>query len=106
MLTRAMGGSLASVWVRGSLVLATSAFCLQCGSSSDSKGPSAGAAGSSTGGNPGGAGADQTDYGGAVNAIPGAPGCGLADKAAFCDSFDQPSANHGRAGELDASKWS
>jgi hypothetical protein len=34
----------------------------------------------------------------------GEPGCGLA-AAAFCDSFDGPSANHGRAGELDTTFW-
>jgi len=33
------------------------------------------------------------------------PGCGLAS-AAFCDSFDAPSANRGRAGELSIGKWS
>ena len=31
--------------------------------------------------------------------------CGLAS-AAFCDTFDAPSANKGRAGELDATRWS
>jgi hypothetical protein len=31
--------------------------------------------------------------------------CGLAS-AAFCDTFDAPSANRGRAGELDATRWS
>ncbi len=35
----------------------------------------------------------------------GGPGCGL-DAAAFCDTFDLPSAVHGRAGELDPLKWS
>jgi hypothetical protein len=33
------------------------------------------------------------------------PGCGFA-LAAFCDTFDAPAANKGRAGELDATKWS
>ena len=36
---------------------------------------------------------------------PGPPGCGL-DHAAFCDPFDQPSERRGRAGELDATRWS
>ena len=36
---------------------------------------------------------------------PGGPGCGL-DSAAFCDTFDHPSTNKGRAGELDATLWS
>lgn len=31
--------------------------------------------------------------------------CGLAS-AAFCDTFDAPSPNNGRAGELDATRWS
>jgi len=35
----------------------------------------------------------------------GAPGCGL-DAAAFCDTFDQPASVQGRAGELDATRWS
>jgi hypothetical protein len=35
----------------------------------------------------------------------GGPGCGL-DAAAFCDTFDGPSAVRGRAGDLDPGKWS
>jgi hypothetical protein len=35
----------------------------------------------------------------------GEPGCGF-DHAAFCDTFDAPSAHRGRAGELDARLWS
>jgi hypothetical protein len=34
----------------------------------------------------------------------GEPGCGL-DHAAFCDTFDAPASNRGRAGELDAAFW-
>ena len=37
--------------------------------------------------------------------VVGEPGCGF-DQAAFCDTFDAPSANQGRAGELDARMWS
>jgi hypothetical protein len=36
---------------------------------------------------------------------PGPPGCGL-DAAAFCDTFDAPTAAVGREGELDPKKWS
>lgn len=36
---------------------------------------------------------------------PGGPGCGFAS-AAFCDTFDAPSAVRGRAGDLDPSRWS
>ena len=36
---------------------------------------------------------------------PGPPGCGL-DAAAFCDTFDAPTAGGGREGELDPKKWS
>src|SRR5947207_2218655 len=36
---------------------------------------------------------------------PGPPGCGLG-AAAFCDTFDAPSAGGGREGELDPKKWS
>lgn len=35
----------------------------------------------------------------------GGAGCGL-EAAAFCDTFDAPSTNRGRAGELDATIWS
>jgi hypothetical protein len=35
----------------------------------------------------------------------GGPGCGLPS-AAFCDTFDAPAAAQGRAGELDARRWS
>ena len=41
----------------------------------------------------------------AVAHPPGASGCGFA-AAAFCDTFDAPSVVHGRAGELDAARWS
>lgn len=37
--------------------------------------------------------------------VVGAPGCGF-EHAAFCDTFDAPSAHQGRAGELDARMWS
>src|SRR5690242_17580863 len=36
---------------------------------------------------------------------PGGPGCGF-ESAAFCDTFDQPSAMRGRAGDLDVTYWS
>jgi hypothetical protein len=35
----------------------------------------------------------------------GGAGCGLS-AAAFCDTFDKPSSNKGRAGELDSTRWS
>jgi hypothetical protein len=35
----------------------------------------------------------------------GGPGCGL-DAAAFCETFDAPSSTRGRAGELNATRWS
>jgi hypothetical protein len=63
-------------------------------------GAGAGGAGEAQGGR------TNTSFGGAVAAIPGAPGCGLGDKAAFCDSFDAPASKKGRAGELDVEKWS
>jgi hypothetical protein len=37
--------------------------------------------------------------------VTGGPGCGLAS-AAFCDTFDGPSAARGRAGELNPTWWS
>ncbi len=38
-------------------------------------------------------------------AVPGPAGCGLP-AAAFCDTFDAPASVQGRAGELDARRWS
>jgi hypothetical protein len=35
----------------------------------------------------------------------GGPGCGF-ERAAFCDTFDAPSTMRGRAGDLDARRWS
>src|SRR6478735_11590129 len=52
------------------------------------------------------AGKGNNSFGGAITAVPGTPGCGLGDKAAFCDSFDDIAADNGRAGELDVHKWS
>jgi len=98
-------------------LLALASLCLHCGSSQSHPATSAGAGGmTATGGsesggvsetgNGGTASGAPASSGGAVTAIPGGPGCGLGDAAAFCDSFDAASANHGRAGELDALKWS
>jgi hypothetical protein len=42
---------------------------------------------------------------GGIVGVPGDPGCGL-EAAAFCDTFEAPSANQGRAGDLDAKLWS
>jgi len=50
---------------------------------------------------------DASDVADAATSDPtiGEPGCGFAH-AAFCDTFDAPSAHRGRAGELDARIWS
>jgi hypothetical protein len=48
---------------------------------------------------------DATADGGPGVVVMGAPGCGLP-AAAFCDTFDAPAAQHGRAGELDPKYWS
>jgi len=105
-------------------LLALASLCFQCGSSQPHPATGAGGANgtgaagktesggnSETGGTgSGGIAASQggapISSGGAVTAIPGGPGCGLADAAAFCDAFDAPSTTHGRAGELDPLKWS
>jgi len=107
-------------------VLTLAALCFQCGSSqphaatgtaggmSVAGGTSVAGGANTIGGSTGaggsgtvpGAGAPPVAVGGSVTAIPGGPGCGLGDAAAFCDSFDAPSATHGRAGELDPLKWS
>lgn len=107
-------------------LLALASLCFQCGSSQthpttgaggvDGGGDQPGVGGKSESGGsgepgsggtgPSAAGSAPAASGGAVTAIPGGPGCGLAEAAAFCDPFDAPSANHGRAGELDPLKWS
>jgi hypothetical protein len=43
--------------------------------------------------------------GGGSEEVSDGPGCPLQSMA-FCDTFDAPSTNSGRAGELDAKKWS
>jgi hypothetical protein len=40
-----------------------------------------------------------------IAVVPGPPGCGLP-AAAFCETFDAPASVQGRAGELDAGRWS
>jgi hypothetical protein len=112
------------------------ATCIACGSNdpaSDDPGPTPGGEGSGGAavvGSSGTAGSMVTGAGG-VNASTGSggaagaagpggamggsggapiieqprPGCGLS-AAAFCDTFDAPSVNRGRAGEMDALKWS
>ena len=77
-----------------------------CGSSSSDagKGGNSSTGGGSAGGATGSGG--EQSSGGAVMSIPGAPGCGLGSLAAFCDSFDMPTTNSGRGGDLDPAKWS
>lgn len=100
-------------------LLTLASMCFQCGSSQPHPSTSAGSGGNEAGGGNVGGGDDgnggssaanggspPVSSGGAVTAIPGGPGCGLGDNAAFCDSFDAPSSTKGRAGELDPLKWS
>jgi hypothetical protein len=74
-----------------------------------SSGGSSGSSGSSSGGNSGGTSNSSAGHtssnGGAITVVPGAPNCGLAEKAAFCDQFDAPAKTQGRAGELDTALW-
>jgi len=56
----------------------------------------------SSGGRAGSAGSP----GPAVDTTPGGPGCGFGDSPTFCDTFDAPSPQMGRAGELDSLDWS
>jgi len=84
------------------------------GSGNAGEGVSAGSPGGNPGGSPGNsggagpseAGKGNNSFGGAIVTMPGAPGCGLGDKAAFCDTFDAPATDTGRGGELDVHKWS
>lgn len=48
---------------------------------------------------------ESSSSGGDTGPIPGGPGCGF-ESAAFCDTFDAPAAQRGRAGELDVTRWS
>jgi hypothetical protein len=53
----------------------------------------------------GGGGAGASSGAGGSDFPPGPPGCGLPE-AAFCETFDAPAATSGRAGELDATRFS
>lgn len=64
-----------------------------------------GSTGGSSKGGSGSKGGESPSFGGEVTVVPGAPSCGLADNAAFCEQFDAPADQHGRAGELDSSRW-
>lgn len=76
-------------------------------SGSGGNGASGGQGGSSGrgGGGSGGSGGSGNEGNMAGIGPMGDPACGL-DAAAFCDNFDAPSKNRGRAGELDAKRWS
>jgi hypothetical protein len=112
-----MNSSFDSGWTRGPILLPL-LLCLHCGSSQPGASSPPGSAGApanaaagsmnipGSSGAAGAAGSDSQSFGGAVASIPGAPGCGLGDKAAFCESFDAPSTSRSRAGELDPLKWS
>ena len=84
-------------------------FLLGCGKGANdghdvttSTGPSgSGGTQTSTSGSTTGGSTTGTGGGGPM----GDPGCGLG-AAAFCDNFNAPSANKGRAGELDVRSWS
>lgn len=82
----------------------------QCGSSQPHANGVSGATGTSGSENGGGSdassGGGNTSSAGATMTVPGAPGCGFGDKAAFCETFDAPAQQQGRAGELDSLKWS
>jgi hypothetical protein len=89
------------------IVVLASLLLFGCGNDSDdsnalSDAGSSGSGGSAKGG--GGTGG-SSDGGGGSSIIIGGPGCGLKS-AAFCDTFDAPSSNRGRAGELDRAEWS
>lgn len=74
------------------------------GAGSSSGGGSSVAGKASTGGS-GSKGGESPSFGGEVTVVPGAPSCGLADNAAFCEQFDAPAEQQGRAGELDSARW-
>ena len=86
------------------------------GGSASGKGGGTGAGGAGRSGSSGDGGAAGADQGGgtggkggtggsSIDPTPGDPGCGL-DAAAFCDTFDAPAKDRGRAGEADVTKWS
>ena len=89
----------------GLLLLVPALLCQHCGSSQSHANATGGNGGQSNGGSAN-AGQPSTSFGGAVTSIPGGPGCGLGDLAAFCDAFDAPAKDRGRAGDLDRTRWS
>ena len=92
----------AKAWSSYALMLAAVALSA-CGSG---KTPAASAGTGGTKSGPSG----SSGSGGDVDMPPtmgimGPPNCGL-DSAAFCDGFDKPATNKGRAGDLDIESWS
>jgi hypothetical protein len=76
------------------------------GAGTGAHGAGSGAAGAAGSGTPGsGGGASASSGSGGSDFPPGPPGCGLPE-AAFCETFDAPAAKTGRAGELDATRFS
>jgi len=75
------------------------------GGTSGASGSAGKGSGGANGGSSAGTGAEANAPGAGGELPTGDPGCGL-DAAAFCDNFDAPSKNRGRAGELDSERWS
>jgi len=101
-----MKNSLGSLGLQRVGLVLSALLTLHCSSSKSDNSNNAGAGGSgaATGGSSSVGGSQ--DFGGAVASVPGAPGCGLGDKAAFCDTFDAPATTQGRSGEIDSTHWS
>lgn len=94
--------AVAKAWSPYGLTVAAVALCFACGSS---KNPAAtGGTGGTNGGSAGSGSGGEVDVPPTMG-IMGPPNCGL-DSAAFCDGFDKPATNKGRAGDLDIASWS
>src|SRR5262249_28659557 len=98
---------------------------IHCGNSDDSKGggnqatsgsagmgatsgtgASGGTSASGGAGGKGGSAGRPPNVGGGIPTDPGGQNCGLGGHATVSETFNEPAQTQGRAGELDATKWS
>jgi hypothetical protein len=75
------------------------------GGGSGGHGGSGGSSGGKAGSGSGGKGGSHAGSSGSAGQPMGGPACGL-DQAAFCETFDAPTSDRGRAGDLDVTRWS
>jgi hypothetical protein len=93
------GAALAAAWARWLLAVIAGLALAACGAGGDDAG------GGSAGGPATAPAPSPTPAPEPIPVLPGPPGCGLP-AAAFCETFEAPASVQGRAGELDARRWS